>query len=68
MRCTECNVDLAENYTRCPLCGANANDESAKLQSIKVAPYSKAEPKKEEALPKAKSGFSTEKLKAYFNL
>ena len=68
MRCTECNVDLAESYSRCPLCGADAVNDPAKLHGINVAPYSKAAPLKEEELPMAKNGFSAERLKAYFNL
>ena len=68
MRCIECNVDLAESYSRCPLCGATASDELAKLQGINEAPYPKNAPTQEEKLPKAKSGFSSEKLKAFFNL
>jgi hypothetical protein len=68
MRCTKCNVDLAESYSRCPLCGAKASDEPAKLQGIKEAPYSSAAPVKETNIPKAKKNLSLEKLKAYFNL
>ena len=68
MRCNKCNVDLAESYSRCPLCGSDATDEPAKLQGVKEAPYAKTAPEKEKQLPKAKSGFSFEKLKAYFNL
>ncbi len=68
MRCKECNVDLAEIYTICPLCGAKASDEEAKLTGIKVATYSKAEPVEETGVPKATKNFSLEKLKAIFNL
>ncbi|MBO5937417.1 MAG: hypothetical protein J6Q79_07405 [Clostridia bacterium] len=68
MRCTKCNVDLADSYSRCPLCGSAATDEPAKLQGIKEAPYSKTAPVKEENVPKAEKNFSLEKLKAYFNL
>ena len=68
MRCIKCNVDLAESYSRCPLCGSAATDEPAKLQGINEAPFAKAAPEKEKQLPKAKSGFSFERLKAYYNL
>lgn len=68
MRCKECNVDLGENYSRCPLCGNAASDETAKLQGIATAEYSKLAPKKENDVPKAKKSFSIEKLKAIFNL
>lgn len=68
MRCKECNVDLAETYTLCPLCGAQASDEEPRLRDIKVAPYSKAEIIKETTVPKAKKNFSPEKLKAIFNI
>ncbi len=68
MRCKECNIDLAETYTICPLCGSKASEEEAKLTGIKVAPYSKAEPVKETGVPKAAKKFSLEKLKAIFNL
>ena len=67
MKCTKCNVDLAENYSICPLCSSEAVDEPNELQGLKVAPYSKATPTEEKA-PKAKRSFSLEKIKAYFNL
>ncbi len=68
MRCKQCNVDLAETYTLCPLCGGKPVDEEPKLGGIKVAPYSQSEPVKESGVPKAKKNFSIEKLKAIFNL
>lgn len=67
MRCKECNIDLAETYSFCPLCGASAAKEAPKLKDIKIAPYSKSEPIKEADVPKAKKVFSVEKLKALFN-
>ena len=69
MRCKKCNVDLAETYTRCPLCGENASNEKPQLEGLTVAPYPKNAPVK--PLPdvkKPKYGFSTERLKAFFNL
>lgn len=39
MRCKECNVDLPEEYTKCPLCGAAAVSEPVVLEGIKTAPY-----------------------------
>lgn len=68
MRCKQCNVDLGENYTRCPLCGNAASDEKAKLQGLSTAEYSTSAPVREENVPKAKKSFSAEKLKAIFNL
>lgn len=44
MRCTECNVDLGEEYTKCPLCGADAVDEEPHLKGIKTAQYPKYDP------------------------
>lgn len=68
MRCTKCNVDLAESYSRCPLCGADAVDEPAKLQNIKEAPYADSIPTAYTAGKKAPTNLSLEKLKAIFNL
>ena len=34
MRCNKCNVDLPENYNRCPLCGAEPEKSEAKLKTI----------------------------------
>ena len=39
MRCRECNVDLSENYTKCPLCGSAAQNDEAKVKGITPAPY-----------------------------
>lgn len=69
MRCKECNVDLSETYTICPLCGEKATNEPAKLQGLKNAPYPKNSPVKEMAnTNKKKTPLSIEKLKAYFNM
>ena len=39
MRCKECNVDLGENYTKCPLCGAEAVDEAPVIEGNGTAEY-----------------------------
>lgn len=39
MRCNECNIDLGEEYTKCPLCGAAASNEKPHLEGIKTAAY-----------------------------
>lgn len=41
MRCLECNVDLGENYKKCPLCGAAAVDEVPLVEGITTAEYPK---------------------------
>lgn len=41
MRCTACNVDLGEDYTKCPLCGSKASEEAALLCGIETAAYPK---------------------------
>lgn len=69
MRCRKCNVDLAETYTLCPLCGERASEDAPLIEGITVAPYPKNSPvkpmKKEENPAK---GISKEKIKAFFNL
>ncbi len=45
MRCRECNVDLPDNYTACPLCGAKPFDDPLLIQGIRTAEYPKAQPK-----------------------
>ncbi len=68
MRCSHCNVDLAETYEKCPLCGEKAVNEEVKIKGLKAAPYPKNVPVKPlEKAEKVTTGFSTEKLKAYFN-
>lgn len=69
MRCTKCNVDLAETYTLCPLCGEKASNDEPLLKGLSVAPY----PKNSPIVPLEKEdnpikGFSIEKIKAFFNL
>lgn len=68
MRCKECNVDLGENYSRCPLCGSTPTDEDPKFQGMRTASFSKDAPAKDQDMPKAKGSFSIEKIKAIFNL
>ena len=69
MRCRKCNVDLAETYTLCPLCGEKASDDTPLLEGFTVAPY----PKNSPVLPMEKAEkpryvLSLERLKAFFNL
>ncbi len=69
MRCRKCNVDLAETYTLCPLCGEKASDDAPLLEGFTVAPYPKNSPVK--PIPEEKKpsyGLSIERLKAFFNL
>ncbi len=69
MRCRECNVDLAESYTCCPLCGGAAYPDEAVIKGIKDAPYPKDVPVKPATEPEnPKPAFTFEKIKAYFNL
>lgn len=69
MRCRECNVDLSENYTKCPLCGSAAQNDEAKVKGITPAPYPHNKPVTEtEKVNKSRTPFTFEKLKAFFNL
>ena len=68
MRCKNCNVDLGEKYTVCPLCSGAATNESAKIQGISTAEYSSDTPVKAYDVPKAEKSFSIKKIKAFFNL
>lgn len=69
MRCRECNVDLSENYKKCPLCGSTAYDDEPRVKGIKAAPYPEnVLPQNEPNPKKPKTQFTFEKLKAYFNL
>ncbi len=68
MRCTHCDVDLAETYEKCPLCGEAAVHDQVRLKGLKAAPYPKNIPVRPmEKAEKPKTGFSIEKVKAYFN-
>ena len=55
MRCSNCNVDLGESATVCPLCGAPAENKPPVLEGIIEAPYSetaeKLPQKKERIVP-----------------
>ena len=69
MRCRKCNVDLAETYTLCPLCGEKASDDEPILKGFTVASYphnSHVKPGEKEE--KVSHKLSKEKIKAYFNL
>ncbi len=69
MRCRECNVDLSETYTKCPLCGEKAYDDEPKIKGIKPAPYPHGKtPQISVQSEKKKTPFSIEKIKAFFNL
>ncbi len=39
MRCTECNVDLGDEYQRCPLCGSDAVNESPVIGGMRTSEY-----------------------------
>lgn len=41
MRCKNCNVDLPENYTVCPLCNGKTNDEPPHIDGVITAEYPK---------------------------
>lgn len=69
MRCKNCNVDLPETYTICPLCGEKASDGEPKFKDIKYVSYPRGQYKLIPVEPlKAKTGFSINKIKAYFNM
>lgn len=68
MRCNKCNVDLPENYTRCPLCGSAPVDCETKIKGMIAVPYSDLPVTPTEKNEKEKTDFSLEKIKAYFNI
>ncbi len=68
MRCNKCNVDLPENYKRCPLCGAEPENSEAKLKNLNAVPYPDTPLTENEKPKKIKTKFSAKKIKAYFNL
>lgn len=39
MRCKKCNVDLGEEYKRCPLCGSPAENEEPLIKGQRTAEY-----------------------------
>lgn len=53
MRCRQCNVDLSETYSACPLCGGKASPDAPVLQGIRTAEYPKVktEPYKRNPFP-----------------
>ena len=68
-RCRLCDIDLGEEYTVCPLCGAKSVNEEKKIKSIVTAPYPLSYSLPDHSAAKvAKTSFSKEKLKAYFNI
>ncbi|MBE6812419.1 MAG: hypothetical protein E7523_06005 [Ruminococcaceae bacterium] len=46
MRCRECNVDLPENYTACPLCGAKTSPDEHKIKGIRYSECPKVKTEK----------------------
>lgn len=68
MRCNKCNVDLPENYNRCPLCGAEPEKSEAKLKNLNAVPYPDTPISESEKPQIIKTNFTLEKIKAYFNL
>ena len=68
MRCNKCNVDLPENYTRCPLCAGEPTDCETKIKGLNAVPYSDLPIPEAKDIKKEKTSFTFEKLKAYFNL
>lgn len=69
MRCRECNVDLSETYTKCPLCGSEACDDEPRVKGITPAPYPHGDiPQEAQDTKKVKTPFCFEKVKAFFNL
>lgn len=53
MRCRECNIDLPDNYTACPLCSSAVFDDECLIKDIRTAEYprAKAEPLKRNPFP-----------------
>ncbi|MCR5485104.1 MAG: hypothetical protein K6F09_05875 [Clostridiales bacterium] len=39
MRCRSCNIDLGEEYVRCPLCGEKASPDEPVLSGLRTAEY-----------------------------
>lgn len=46
MRCRECNVDLPENYTACPLCGAKTHTDAPTIEGIRYSECPRVETEK----------------------
>ncbi len=51
MRCRECNVDLPENYTICPLCNSKTYDDAPLIEGVRTAEYPKVKIKKHKRNP-----------------
>jgi len=41
MRCTQCNIDVAQDALRCPLCGSETQDTAPLLPELSAPPYPK---------------------------
>ena len=46
MRCRDCNIDLPENYTACPLCGAKTYADEHKIKGIRYSECPKVKTEK----------------------
>ena len=73
MRCLECQVDLADNVSLCPLCGAAAQDVPPLLEGVNSQDYPDYTNKSAGAIkpprrdvPRARMPFR-EKMKAFFH-
>ena len=68
-RCKECDIDLGEEYTICPLCGKESVNEEKKIKDFVTAPYplTFTQPTHKKAKIK-EAPLSAEKLKAFFNI
>ena len=68
-RCKECNIDLGEEYTVCPLCKAKAENSKKTIDGLKTAPYPLTFEKPDHSWNNYKSiPLSMEKIKAYFSV
>lgn len=54
MRCRECNIDVADNISRCPLCGAEVFDDAPALPELVDIPY----PSSYQPYPEEKRAFT----------
>ena len=55
MRCRECNIDVADNISCCPLCGAEVFDDAPALPQLGDIPY----PSSYQPYPKEKRTFTS---------
>lgn len=68
-RCKECNIDLGEEYTICPLCGKESINAEKKIKDFVTAPYPLTFTQPTHKKAKVKEvPLSAEKLKAFFNI